>query len=189
MDDLEFENFWFTLKRNMCNFYKNESKINEWSDKLNTLKEHKEYHMIQLCILEYLEEMAGDLIVNYNTRIADIFYVNLKRWSKIILKTNFLNKYKFYEYMVNFNKLKSKIYLIMKLNEHGYKEITEYYDYNSGVFDLDKLMLVIINHEQSGMLEHLFYVFDMNMYILEKYGIDVSNMKLTKLVHILKYKI
>lgn len=91
--------------------------------------------------------------------------------------------------MVNFNKLKSKIYLIMKLNEHGYKEITEYYDYNSGVFDLDKLMLVIINHEQSGMLEHLFYLFDMNMYILEKYGIDVSNMKLTKLVHILKYKI
>lgn len=188
MDDIEFENFWFTLKRNMCNFYNDENKIILWSDKLNMLKENKEYHRIQLCILEYLQEMVNDLIENYNSRIADIFFVNLKRWNKIIMKTNFLNKYQFYNYLDKFNRIKSTFYLFMKLIEYGYKEnISDYY--KQGVYNIENLMKIIIKQEQPSMLENLFYLCDMTAYILENYGLDISNMKLTKIIHILKHRV
>jgi len=65
MDDSEFENFWFTLKRNMLNFYNNNTKINKWSYELNALKNYKQYDAIQLNILSYLNEMMQDIINNH----------------------------------------------------------------------------------------------------------------------------
>jgi hypothetical protein len=201
MDDTEFENFWFTLKRNMLNYYNDEKKINEWSKILNALKERREYQEIQIQILQYLCEMATDLVYNFNSRIADIFFVNLKRWYKIISKNNFLGKYTFYKYIEKFNKLKSIVGLTIKLNELlDNKTVKEYYvDIEYRVsdiirrelppFEIDRVLTLAVNSETASMLEYLYNLYDMDNYILETYGLNVMNLKLTKVLYQLKNKI
>jgi hypothetical protein len=201
MDDTEFENFWFTLKRNMLNYYNDEKKINEWSKILNALKERREYQEIQIQILQYLCVMATDLVYNFNSRIADIFFVNLKRWYKIISKNNFLGKYTFYKYIEKFNKLKSIVGLTIKLNELlDNKTVKEYYvDIEYRVsdiirrelppFEIDRVLRLAVNSETASMLEYLYNLYDMDNYILETYGLNVMNLKLTKVLYQLKNKI
>jgi len=199
MDDIEFENFWFTLKRNMLNYYNDEKKINEWSNVLNSLKEKREYHSIQINILKYLCEMARDLLKNYNSRIAEIFLVNLKRWNKIINKCNFLDKYNYYHYIVDFNKLKARSGIMIKLYENlDYEEVKEYYtEYNykeylthkEPEFIIDKVFKLAIKIESATLLENLATLYDMNNYILINYGINTINTKLTKVIYQLKDKI
>jgi hypothetical protein len=201
MDDTEFENFWFTLKRNMLNYYNDEKKINEWSKILNALKEQREYQEIQIQILQYLCVMATDLVYNFNSRIADIFFVNLKRWYKIISKNNFLGKYTFYKYIEKFNKLKSIVGLTIKLNELlDNKTVKEYYvDIEYRVsdiirrelppFEIDRVLRLAVNSETASMLEYLYNLYDMDNYILETYGLNVMNLKLTKVLYQLKNKI
>lgn len=202
MDDIEFENFWFTLKRNMLNYYNDEKKINEWSNILNSLKEQREYHNIQINILKYLCEMARDLLKNYNSRIAEIFLVNLKRWNKIINKCNFLDKYNFYHYLIEFNKLKARAGIMIKLYENlEYGEVKEYYTEHSEnnykeyltqkepEFIIDKVLKLAIKIESATLLENLATLYDMNNYILINYGINTINTKLTKVIYQLKDKI
>jgi hypothetical protein len=200
MDDIEFENFWFTLKRNMLNYYNDEKKINEWSNVLNSLKEKREYHSIQINILKYLCEMARDLLKNYNSRIAEIFLVNLKRWNKIINKCNFLDKYNFYNYLLEFNKLKARAGIMIKLYENlEYGEVKEYYTEQNNYreyltqkepeFIIDKVLKLAIKIESATLLENLATLYDMNNYILINYGINTINTKLTKVIYQLKDKI
>lgn len=200
MDDIEFENFWFTLKRNMLNYYNDEKKINEWSNILNSLKEKREYHNIQINILKYLCEMARDLLKNYNSRIAEIFLVNLKRWNKIINKCNFLDKYNFYNYLIEFNKLKARAGIMIKLYENlEYEEVKEYYTEQNNYkeyltqkepeFIIDKVLKLAIKIESATLLENLATLYDINNYILINYGINTINTKLTKVIYQLKDKI
>jgi hypothetical protein len=192
MDDIEFENFWFTLKRNMLNYYNDEKKISEWSDKLNSLKMDRKYHEIQLHILEYLRIMGTDLIKNYDLRIADIFLVNLKRWEKIVNKNNFLEKYSFNKYLNKFNKLKSFVYLTIKLNELLEKEkhneyITNYYSENE--FVIDNVLMLALKYNTVSILEHLYNLYDMDEYILKNYNLNVVGLKSTKKMYLLKKKL
>lgn len=193
MDDTEFENFWFTLKRNMLNFYKDEKKIGEWSDKLNSLKLDRKYNEIQVEILEYLCIMGIDLIKNYDLRIADIFQVNLKRWDKIVNKNNFLEEHILNRYLTKFNKLKSFVYLTIKVNElldkeEDYsKELGKYYAEND--FIIDNVLILALKYNTVSILENLYNLYDMDEYILKRYDINVMGFKPTKKMYLLKIKL
>lgn len=193
MDDTEFENFWFTLKRNMLNFYKDEKKIGEWSDKLNSLKLDRKYNEIQVEILEYLCIMAIDMINNYNLRKAEIFLVNLKRWEKIVNKNNFLDKDSLAKYFNKFNRLKSFVCLTIKLNEliskeENYsKQLGKYYAEND--FIIDNVLMLALKYNTVSILEHLNNLYDMDDYILKNYNLNVMGLKPTKKMYLLKIKL
>lgn len=193
MDDTEFENFWFTLKRNMLNFYKDEKKIGEWSDKLNSLKLDRKYNEIQVEILEYLCIMAIDMINNYNLRKAEIFLVNLKRWEKIVNNNNFLDKDSLDKYFNKFNRIKSFVCLTIKLNEliskeENYsKQISKYYAEND--FIIDNVLMLALKYNTVSILEHLNNLYDMDDYILKNYNLNVMGLKPTKKMYLLKIKL
>ena len=97
--DYRLEEFWFTFKTSMYNFYSqnrmSSTIIKTWSQHLNQLKNDKNYSEIQIKIKEYMLHYALDLLNNTyllsNSKIDyklssyddDIFITNVKRWNKI----------------------------------------------------------------------------------------------------------
>lgn len=184
MDDTEFEDFWFTLKRNMINYYHKENKIEKWSNYLNQLKEEKKYYQIQLEILSYLEQMTEDLIINFDYRLAEIFNTNLKRWNKIINYNNFLNTNQFKNYLYQFNIIKAKVNIIIKLFKLNFNDFTPFY--SNYQFNIDVLLPIIVKQNQVSILEHLLNIYSLENYFLSNFQIDIKNLKANKIINLLK---
>lgn len=184
MDDKDFEDFWFTLKRNMINYYHKENKIEKWSEYLNILKKDKNYYQIQMEILLYLEQMSEDLIKKFDYRIAEIFHTNLKRWNKIINFSNFLNNNEFKNYIYRFDFIKAKIIIIIKLFKLNFNNFNHFY--SNQQFNIDNLLPIIIQHNQVTILDNLLLIYSLHNYFLSNYHIDINNLKAIKIINLLK---
>jgi len=182
MDDSEFENFWFTLKRNMLNFYNNNTKINKWSYELNALKNYKQYDAIQLNILSYMNEMMQDIINNHpDLPLCYIFQSNIKRWIKIVKKTNFLNS------LTSYNKditlLKNKFELYVKI-----RKVTNINDFNlyytNGEFNIDNILE--LGNKYISVVNSLVLIYDIPLHIEQSRNIKVDyNIKPKKLIKLI----
>ena len=121
--DYRLEEFWFTFKTSMYNFYSqnrmSSTIIKTWSQHLNQLKNDKNYSQIQIKIKEYMLHYALDLLNNTyllsNSKIDyklssyddDIFITNVKRWNKICKLIIFNESNNYIE--------SSKIYLLLTI--------------------------------------------------------------------------
>mgnify|MGYP000868834205 CR=1 FL=1 len=87
--DHDIEQFWFSLKVSMINFYATKDftrPIESWSENLNKYQANCDYKSIEKYIIYYISLYANDLMrthSNYNINILD---TNIKRWDKISIK-------------------------------------------------------------------------------------------------------
>lgn len=94
--DFQFEDFWYTFKQSMINFYyfikKDSSNVELWSNNLNQLKTNKKYCDIEKNIRDYMGIYALDLIKYKESLYYDnLLITNIKRWNKISTAHNFCN--------------------------------------------------------------------------------------------------
>ncbi len=92
--DYHIEEFWYSFKHSIINFYisirKPYEHIHNWSSLLNSLKKEKKYLEIEKNILEFMGIYALELMKNKNTLYYDeILITNIKRWNKLSIKFNF----------------------------------------------------------------------------------------------------
>jgi hypothetical protein len=113
----------------------------------------------------------------------------LKRWKKIINKNNFLSEYEYYYYLNDFNFIKCKFEIIVKLIEKvkiDPKEIPDYY--KDGKFNYENILEVIKNYNQTVILNNLLNITDIYKYIFDKYNINCRLIKSKKIINLLKNK-
>ena len=122
--DYHIEEFWYSFKNSIINFYTSIKKsyihVNNWSSLLNLLKKEKKYLEIEKNILEFMGIYALELMKNKNTLYYDeILITNIKRWDRLSLKFNFSSS-------INHSKI---IHLFIVIKEiKSDKNISKYLD-------------------------------------------------------------
>ena len=112
--DYHIEYFWYGFKQSMINFYysinKDYNHISLWSEKLNNLKNNKEYNNIESEIRDYMSYYSFDLIkYSVSSYHDEILITNIKRWNKISNLFNFIQSTEHNKILLLF-----KIYLELK---------------------------------------------------------------------------
>jgi len=84
--DYELEEFYINFKQSMINFYKFHTftrPINDWSNRLNSLQQKKNYKAIHKLIQKIISLYAIDLMRVCDTYNASILETNIKRFNRI----------------------------------------------------------------------------------------------------------
>jgi hypothetical protein len=93
--DYHLEDFWFTYKCSLENFYKQyvliQRPLHYWYKTLNLYKSCKQYDKIQKSILNYMTLQLIDTIRMKNKHHMSILRDNIKRYQKTCLLVNFTN--------------------------------------------------------------------------------------------------
>lgn len=154
--DYQIELFWYGFKESMINFYKtydiSSTHINEWSTKLNYLKQNKKYNDIESNIRYYMSQYAFQLAKQINSNYYDqILISNIKRWNKIS------NYYKF-KTSDKYNKIILLFYIYNEIKqdiESNYFHIINSIDYTNVSNDFDSIIYYAIKFNKSKILEKL----------------------------------
>ena len=164
--DFFIEEFWYTFKQSMINFYYNVkinySHIKEWSDKLNKLKSEKKYNEIENEIRSIMSLYAFDLI-NFCNSIyyEDLLLTNIKRWNKISKAFNFVESPEYCKIVQIF-----MIYRIIKEQDNSKKILDKLpqanYLINLNLFD--EIIIYALDNNKSKILELLKDIPNYNLF-------------------------
>jgi len=192
-NDVEFEKFWYSLKRNILNLIDRDV-VERVSNYLNDLKKEERYEKIQWEILFFLEAISR-IVFRTNERLYNcyIFHSNIKRWIRLTKKINFIETPReLKDYNDSLKLLKHRFELYIKINEiaeeeydeYNYRHFGKYYDERTDTFEVEKLIKLGLKHEK--ILYSLVEIYDFyRLFKLKDIDID-PNLRSRKLIKKIK---
>ncbi len=179
--DYHIEQFWFSFKTSMDNFYKeykcSPRPIIFWSNYLNELQKIRDYHNIEINIRDYMSLYAIDLLRNNSHYHIGILNTNLKRWNKISTKrfefcdSKYINTVflllDIYEVLIqcNHNHEIEILYSMVEIYiiHEDFKLITDYaIKYNKPSI-IDKIITFEYEHNKNTTIEYLEKKFNIEL--------------------------
>ncbi len=174
--DYFIEEFWYSFKGSMKNFYRNKTlqrPIDLWSSQLNILQKKEKYGKIENKIRNYISLYAIDLMRDMDNYQMGILITNIKRWNKIS------NNY-------NFSDSESEYHNIIFLLVDIYKTLMyKIDDKMKNIFlqveliiinrDFTQLIIYAIENNKPSILEKISKFCDINDIITDLFDVDFVN--------------
>lgn len=195
--DYYIEHFWYGFKDSMINFYilieKEYTHINIWSEKLNELKNNKNYNNIETSIREYIALYSLD-IIKYSDDTSlyneEILITNIKRWNKISNHFNFNKTTEFNKILCLF-----KIYIELKRDLDGQNFLSTIAPIENIIKsnNIDNIIKYCFDNQKNRILDLLKEINDFNLLITIKklfplLCFDIKNKRIKMAKLCLKYQ-
>jgi hypothetical protein len=187
--DDKMEDFWIGFKNMMLSFYsRHDCKwnieypflradgdykeiIQEWSRRLNILKENGNYLTIEYIIYYIIGFVGQHMLEVRNSYYMNIYLTYVKRWKKLDEPHTNVDEFKPEDYIYDFFRISTLSCELYRktgcINEGGYKELVK----------------LVIEEKQAALLDELRTVPELGTYIYELYGISNINMSSAKLIN------
>ena len=202
--DYEMEQYWYVLKRNMENFYRDLSystkrPIEEWSRQMNEYQKNRDYIQIERSIYRIHVLYMLDLLKYHHLYHAHLFERNLQRWNKVCSQKEYQflspksrakslhyeqkvheNIFILFQFFLRTSELKEETYQkYQKRIEQLFEQSEMYVFYD----EWPSLVDLAIELKKSSLLELLRKLDGIDSYIQKKYKIEYPNeMKSEKLL-------